>query len=166
LSRCFTLIVCPWTHKLCRWENIKNLLEICASKLNPNSTNDLQHEDREYSRVRKWPCYERFPVIKIKTHVMYVYYSCICTWGEKKGGGGGLTIFGLKKPTPFKHSLSMETIDIQCFSYYSVIGDPFIYPVHTCFKPLGTARGEISPLPTLLRGRFCASPLNAQNCTL
>ena len=25
---------------------------------------------------------------------------------------------------------------------------------------------EISPLPTLLRGRFCASPLNAQNCTL
>ena len=36
---------------------------------------------------------------------------------------------------------------------------------HTCY-PLGTARGEISPLPTLLRGKFCASPLNAQNCTL
>jgi hypothetical protein len=25
---------------------------------------------------------------------------------------------------------------------------------------------HISPLPTLLRGRFCASPLNAQNCSL
>jgi hypothetical protein len=33
------------------------------------------------------------------------------------------------KNTPFKHSLSMETIDIQCFIYYSVIGDPFIYRV-------------------------------------
>ena len=26
--------------------------------------------------------------------------------------------------------------------------------------------GEISLLPTILRGRFCVSPLNAQNCTL
>ena len=43
---------------------------------------------------------------------------------------------------------------IQCYQKLSI-------PVNL-WELLG---GDL-PLPTLLRGRFCASPLNAQNCTL
>ena len=43
---------------------------------------------------------------------------------------------------------------------------PVLIDVLAYLLTSGNCQGEISPLPTLLSGRFCASPLNLQNCTL